>query len=74
MLYHYFGNKQALYVATMFWKAVSHLAIRTAEHGLHLLRTRDPIEGITELGCGSPGIITLAHPEFLMPAEHREPA
>ncbi|NDU79447.1 TetR family transcriptional regulator, partial [Actinomadura sp. DSM 109109] len=44
MLYHYFGNKEALYVAVL---EGSYAAIRMAEHGLHL-SDRDPIEGMSD--------------------------
>jgi AcrR family transcriptional regulator len=60
MLYHYFGNKQALYVAVL---ESSYTAIRTAEHGLHL-SDRDPVEGITDLVLFT-WRYYLAHPEFL---------
>src|ERR1700728_2531635 len=60
MLYHYFGNKQALYVAVL---EGSYAAIRTAEHGLHL-SDRDPVEGITDLVLFT-WRYYLAHPEFL---------
>jgi AcrR family transcriptional regulator len=60
MLYHYFGNKQALYVAVL---EGSYTAIRTAEHGLHF-SDRDPVEGITEL-VRFTWRYYLAHPEFL---------
>jgi AcrR family transcriptional regulator len=60
MLYHYFGNKQALYVAVL---ESSYAAIRTAEHGLHLSE-RDPIEGMTDLVLFT-WRYYLAHPEFL---------
>jgi AcrR family transcriptional regulator len=60
MLYHYFGNKQALYVAVL---ESSYAAIRTAEHGLHL-SDRDPIEGMTDLVLFT-WRYYLAHPEFL---------
>jgi len=60
MLYHYFGNKQALYVAVL---EGTYTAIRSAEHGLHL-SDRDPIEGITELVLFT-WRYYLAHPEFL---------
>jgi AcrR family transcriptional regulator len=60
MLYHYFGNKQALYVAVL---EGTYTAIRSAEHGLHL-SDRDPIEGITELVLFT-WHYYLAHPEFL---------
>jgi AcrR family transcriptional regulator len=60
MLYHYFGNKQALYVAVL---EGSYTAIRSAEHGLHL-SDRDPIEGMTDLVLFT-WRYYLAHPEFL---------
>jgi AcrR family transcriptional regulator len=60
MLYHYFGNKQALYVAVL---ESSYAAIRSAEHGLHL-SDRDPIEGMTDLVLFT-WRYYLAHPEFL---------
>jgi AcrR family transcriptional regulator len=60
MLYHYFGNKQALYVAVL---ESSYAAIRMAEHGLHLSE-RDPIEGMTDLVLFT-WRYYLAHPEFL---------
>jgi AcrR family transcriptional regulator len=60
MLYHYFGNKQALYVAVL---ESTYTAIRTAEHGLHLI-DRDPIEGMTDL-VQFTWRYYLAHPEFL---------
>ena len=60
MLYHYFGNKQALYVAVL---EGTYTAIRTAEHGLHLT-DRDPIEGMTDL-VRFTWRYYLAHPEFL---------
>jgi AcrR family transcriptional regulator len=60
MLYHYFGNKQALYVAVL---EGTYTAIRSAEHGLHL-SDRDPVEGITELVLFT-WHYYLAHPEFL---------
>jgi AcrR family transcriptional regulator len=60
MLYHYFGNKQALYVAVL---EGTYTAIRSAEHGLHL-SDRDPVEGISELVLFT-WHYYLAHPEFL---------
>src|ERR1700761_2110830 len=42
MLYHYFGNKEALYVAVL---EGSYTAIRSAENGLHL-SDRDPVEAV----------------------------
>ena len=60
MLYHYFGNKQALYVAVL---EGSYTAIRTAEHGLHLF-DRDPVDGMSDLVLFT-WRYYLAHPEFL---------
>jgi len=60
MLYHYFGNKQALYVAVL---EGSYTAIRSAEHGLHL-SDRYPVEGMTDLVLFT-WRYYLAHPEFL---------
>jgi AcrR family transcriptional regulator len=60
MLYHYFGNKQALYVAVL---ENSYTAIRSAEHGLHLA-DRDPVDGMTDLVLFT-WRYYLAHPEFL---------
>jgi AcrR family transcriptional regulator len=60
MLYHYFGNKQALYVAVL---EGTYAAIRSAEHGLHL-SDRDPLEGMTDLVLFT-WRYYLAHPEFL---------
>ena len=60
MLYHYFGNKEALYVAVL---ESIYTAIRTAEHRLHL-SDRDPVEGMREL-VHFTWRYYLAHPEFL---------
>ena len=60
MLYHYFGNKEALYVAVL---EGSYASIRMAEHGLHL-SDRDPVEGMTDL-VRFTWHYYLAHPEFL---------
>ena len=60
MLYHYFGGKDALYVAVL---EGSYTAIRTAEHGLHL-SDRDPVEGMADL-VRFTWRYYLAHPEFL---------
>ncbi len=60
MLYHYFGNKEALYVAVL---EGSYNAIRTAEHGLRLSE-RDPVEGMRDLVLFT-WRYYLAHPEFL---------
>lgn len=60
MLYHYFGNKEALYVAVL---EGTYASIRMAEQGLHL-SDRDPIEGMTDL-VRFTWSYYLAHPEFL---------
>ena len=60
MLYHYFGNKEALYVAVL---ENTFDAIRTAELSLRLPE-RDPAEGIAAL-VRFTWRYYLAHPEFL---------
>jgi AcrR family transcriptional regulator len=60
MLYHYFGDKEALYFAVL--EGV-YVGIRTAETKLHLL-DRDPIEGMRELITFTWRYF-LDHPEFL---------
>lgn len=60
MLYHYFGNKEALYVAVL---EHAYGSIRSAEQGLRLPE-RDPVEGMTEL-VRFTWRYYLAHPEFL---------
>jgi AcrR family transcriptional regulator len=60
MLYHYFGDKEALYFAVLEGVYVS---IRSAEAKLHLL-DRDPIEGMRELVAFTWRYF-LDHPEFL---------
>ena len=60
MLYHYFGNKEALYVAVL---EGSYTAIRSAEHGLRLSE-RDPVEAMTDLVLFTWRYYQ-AHPEFL---------
>jgi AcrR family transcriptional regulator len=45
MLYHYFGDKEALYLAVL---EGAYVAIRSAEGQLHL-SSRDPLEGMREL-------------------------
>ena len=60
MLYHYFGNKEALYVAVL---EGSYTAIRSAERGLRLPE-RDPVEAMRDLVLFT-WRYYLAHPEFL---------
>jgi hypothetical protein len=60
MLYHYFGDKEALYVAVL---ESAYVAIRTAEHGLQL-KERDPQEAMRELALFTWRYF-LDHPEFL---------
>jgi AcrR family transcriptional regulator len=60
MLYHYFGGKDALYVAVL---EGSYIAIRSAEARLDLSH-RDPVEGMRELIVFTWKYF-LDHPEFL---------
>lgn len=60
MLYHYFGDKEALYLAVL---EAAYGAIRTSEKGLDLAR-RDPEEGIRELAMFTWNYYQ-EHPEFL---------
>jgi AcrR family transcriptional regulator len=60
MLYHYFGNKEALYVAVL---EGAYNAIRSAEHGLRL-SDRDPVEAMRDLVLFT-WRYYLKHPEFL---------
>lgn len=60
MLYHYFGDKEGLYVAVL---EATYAAIRNAEKHLDLAR-RDPEEGMRELALFTWRHF-LAHPEFL---------
>ncbi|MDE1993799.1 MAG: TetR/AcrR family transcriptional regulator [Rhizobiaceae bacterium] len=60
MLYHYFGGKDALYVAVL---EGSYIAIRSAEARLDLSH-RDPVEGMRELVVFTWKYF-LDHPEFL---------
>ena len=60
MLYHYFGGKDALYLAVL---EGAYVAIRSAETRLHLA-DRDPIEGMREL-IQFTWSYFLDHPEFL---------
>jgi AcrR family transcriptional regulator len=60
MLYHYFGGKEALYLAVL--EGV-YVAIRSAEHRLHLA-DRGPVEGMRTL-IQFTWRYFLEHPEFL---------
>lgn len=60
MLYHYFGDKEGLYLAVL---EVTYAAIRNAEKHLDLAR-RDPEEGMRELALFTWRYF-LEHPEFL---------
>ena len=60
MIYHYFGDKEGLYLAVL---EGTYAAIRAAELDLHLV-DRDPVEGMRELVLFTWRYF-LAHPEFL---------
>ena len=60
MIYHYFGDKDGLYLAVL---EATYAAIRTAELELHL-GDRDPVEGMREL-VRFTWAYFIAHPEFL---------
>jgi AcrR family transcriptional regulator len=60
MLYHYFGDKEGLYLAVL---EASYTAIRTAEFDLRLT-DQDPIEGMRTLVRFTWNYL-VAHPEFL---------
>lgn len=60
MLYHYFGDKEGLYLAVL---EATYATIRNAEKHLDLAR-RDPEEGMRELALFTWRHF-LAHPEFL---------
>jgi AcrR family transcriptional regulator len=60
MIYHYFGDKDGLYLAVL---ETTYAAIRTAELELHL-GDRDPVEGMREL-VRFTWAYFIAHPEFL---------
>lgn len=60
MLYHYFGGKEALYLAVL---EGAYVAIRSAETRLHLA-DRDPVDGMRELTQFTWNYF-LDHPEFL---------
>lgn len=60
MLYHYFGDKEQLYLHVL---EEAYVGIRTAERALHI-RNRNPEEGIGELALFTWRYF-LKHPEFL---------
>ena len=60
MLYHYFGDKQGLYLAVL---EDTYAAIRTAEIGLNLTE-HDPIDGMRKLVLFTWQYF-IEHPEFL---------
>jgi TetR/AcrR family transcriptional regulator len=60
MLYHYFGDKEALYLAVL---EASYASIRTAEKSLDLTH-REPEQGMRELALFTWHYF-LKHPEFL---------
>lgn len=60
MLYHYFGDKEALYLAVL---EATYASIRNAEKSLDLTH-RDPEEGMRELALFTWHYF-LKHPEFL---------
>jgi AcrR family transcriptional regulator len=60
MIYHYFGDKEGLYLAVL---EATYEQIRAAELELHLT-DRDPVDGMRELVRFTWGYF-LAHPEFL---------
>jgi len=60
MIYHYFGDKEGLYLAVL---EATYGSIRAAEMDLHLT-DRDPVDGMREL-VRFTWAYFLAHPEFL---------
>jgi AcrR family transcriptional regulator len=60
MIYHYFGDKEGLYLAVL---EATYESIRAAELELHLT-DRDPVDGMREL-VRFTWAYFLAHPEFL---------
>jgi AcrR family transcriptional regulator len=60
MIYHYFGDKDGLYLAAL---ETAYAGIRTAELGLHL-SDKDPVEGMRELVLFTWRYF-IDHPEFL---------
>ena len=69
MLYHYFGDKEALYLAVL---EEAYVRIRSAEATLDLAH-RTPEEGLGELALFTWRYF-VEHPEFLSLLGHREPA
>ena len=60
MIYHYFGDKEGLYLAAL---EAAYTSIRTAERGLRL-SDKDPVEGMRELVLFTWNYF-IEHPEFL---------
>ena len=60
MIYHYFGNKEGLYLAVL---ESAYAAIRTAEIGLNVVE-RDPVDGMRDL-IQFTWRYFIEHPEFL---------
>jgi AcrR family transcriptional regulator len=60
MIYHYFGDKEGLYLASL---EAAYSGIRTAERGLNLAG-KDPVEGMRELVLFTWRYF-IDHPEFL---------
>jgi AcrR family transcriptional regulator len=60
MIYHYFGDKEGLYLAVL---EATYESIRAAELDLHLT-DRDPVDGMREL-VRFTWAYFLSHPEFL---------
>jgi len=60
MIYHYFGNKEGLYLAVL---ETAYAAIRNAEIGLNVVE-RDPVDGMREL-IQFTWRYFIEHPEFL---------
>ena len=68
MIYHYFGDKDGLYLAVL---EATYASIRAAEQELHLT-DRDPVEGMRELVLFTWALFPRA-PGIPQPARHREP-
>jgi AcrR family transcriptional regulator len=60
MIYHYFGDKEGLYLAAL---EAAYTSIRSAERGL-ALSDKDPVEGMRELVLFTWNYF-IEHPEFL---------
>ncbi|MEX0591622.1 MAG: TetR/AcrR family transcriptional regulator [Xanthobacteraceae bacterium] len=60
MIYHYFGDKEGLYLAAL---EAAYTSIRSAERGLALV-DKDPVEGMRELVLFTWQYL-IEHPEFL---------